>query len=127
MQLTHFVLTILLAVSGLAVIGLVLMQHGKGADAGAGFGGGSNGVFGASGSSNFLSRTTGIFAAVFFVVVIALNLTSSYRPQAKSLLDKINQVGVSNNSNNVSNSGAASTSVNSAASAVSPISGDIPK
>jgi preprotein translocase subunit SecG len=58
-----------------ALIGLVLIQHGKGADAGAAFGSGASGtVFGARGSANFLSRTTAWLAAVFF----ALSLTLAY-------------------------------------------------
>ncbi|MCP5141595.1 MAG: preprotein translocase subunit SecG [Chromatiales bacterium] len=57
----------------LALIGLVLMQHGKGADAGAAFGSGASAtVFGAQGSSNFLSRTTAILATLFFVTSLAL-------------------------------------------------------
>lgn len=65
-------------VVGISVIGLVLMQHGKGADAGAAFGGGGGGgggagsVFGASGSANFLSRTTAIMATVFFITSLVL-------------------------------------------------------
>ena len=52
-----------------AIIGLVLLQHGKGADMGSGFGGGASGsLFGATGSANFLSRTTAVLAAVFFVL-----------------------------------------------------------
>ncbi|MBI1906332.1 MAG: preprotein translocase subunit SecG [Rhodocyclales bacterium] len=66
---------------GLAVIGLVLMQHGKGADAGAAFGGGGGGasgsVFGSSGSANFLSRTTAVLAATFFVTSLGLAYLSS--------------------------------------------------
>lgn len=59
--------------SAIAVIFLVLMQHGKGADAGAAFGTGSaQGVFGASGSANFLSRSTAIAAVVFFCTCLAL-------------------------------------------------------
>lgn len=59
---------------GLGIIGLVLMQHGKGADAGAAFGSGASGsVFGASGSANFLSRTTAVLAAVFFVTSLGLS------------------------------------------------------
>jgi preprotein translocase subunit SecG len=66
---------------GLCVIGLVLMQHGKGADAGAAFGGGASGsVFGASGSANFLSRTTGVLATVFFVTSLGLSYLASDRP-----------------------------------------------
>ena len=53
----------------LAIIGLVLLQHGKGADMGSGFGGGSSGsLFGATGSANFLSRTTAVLAALFFLL-----------------------------------------------------------
>jgi preprotein translocase subunit SecG len=69
-------------VSALVIIGLVLLQHGKGADMGAAFGSGASGsLFGASGSSNFLSRSTGIAAAVFFVATLALSFISS-RPIA---------------------------------------------
>ena len=57
----------------LGLVGLVLIQHGKGADAGAAFGSGASGtVFGSQGASNFLSRTTAILAALFFVTSIAL-------------------------------------------------------
>ena len=65
---------------GLAVIGLVLMQHGKGADVGAAFGGGASGsVFGSSGSANFLSRTTAVLAAIFFVTSLSLTYIASHR------------------------------------------------
>ena len=65
------------------VIGLVLMQHGKGADMGAAFGSGASGsLFGATGSANFLSRSTAVLATLFFVTALLLaNLQSS---QAKS-------------------------------------------
>jgi len=60
-------------VLAIGIIGLVLMQHGKGADAGAAFGSGASGtVFGSRGSANFLSRSTGILAALFFIVSLAL-------------------------------------------------------
>lgn len=56
-----------------ALIGLVLMQHGKGADMGAAFGGGSSGsLFGSSGSANFLSRTTAVLATIFFLTSLGL-------------------------------------------------------
>lgn len=65
-------------ISALAVIVLVLMQHGKGADMGAAFGSGSAGsVFGSSGSANFLSRSTGVSATVFFVTCMALVLLTA--------------------------------------------------
>ena len=58
----------------IAIIGLVLMQHGKGADMGAAFGSGASGsLFGATGSANFLSRTTGVLAAVFFLTCLGLD------------------------------------------------------
>lgn len=80
--LFSIVLTIHVLV-GLGVIGLVLMQHGKGADAGAAFGGGASGsVFGASGSANFLSRTTAILAAVFFMTSLGLSYLANGKTQA---------------------------------------------
>lgn len=70
--------------SALAMIGLILMQHGKGADAGAAFGGGSSGsLFGASGSANFLSRSTAVLAAVFLGTTLFLSYMG-YRPPAVS-------------------------------------------
>lgn len=80
----NLVLTIVLALqmlSALAMIGLILIQHGKGADMGAAFGSGSSGsLFGASGSANFLSRTTAVLATVFFVSTLALAYYGNARP-----------------------------------------------
>ncbi len=91
MQIIKFLLMISQIISGLIIIGLVLLQHGKGADAGAGFGGGSsNSVFGASGSANFLSRTTAVLAVVFFTATIAINWFSGYKPSS-SLLDQLSK------------------------------------
>lgn len=75
--------------AGLGVIGLVLMQHGKGADMGAAFGSGASGsLFGSSGSANFLSRTTGALAAVFFVTSLGLSyLAGAKSPATKSVMD----------------------------------------
>ncbi len=68
--------------SALGVIGLVLLQHGKGADMGAAFGSGASGsLFGATGSANFLSRTTAVLAAVFFVSTLALTYLGAYHAQ----------------------------------------------
>ena len=66
-------------ISAVGIIILVLLQHGKGADAGATFGSGSSSgsLFGASGSANFLSRTTAIFATVFFITTFSLVFMSS--------------------------------------------------
>lgn len=76
--------TIILTVqmlSALSMIGLILVQHGKGADMGAAFGsGGSGSLFGASGSANFLSRTTAVLATVFFVCTLALAYFGNLRP-----------------------------------------------
>jgi preprotein translocase subunit SecG len=71
--------------SALGVIGLVLLQHGKGADMGAAFGSGASGsLFGATGSANFLSRTTAVLAAVFFISTLTLTYLGSYKPQASA-------------------------------------------
>jgi preprotein translocase subunit SecG len=69
--------------AALAMIGLILIQHGKGADMGAAFGSGSSGsLFGASGSANFLSRSTAVLAVVFFVTTLALAYLSNSRPSS---------------------------------------------
>jgi len=79
-----FIVTIILTVqivTAVAMIGLILIQHGKGADMGAAFGSGSSGsLFGASGSANFLSRTTAVLATVFFVCTLLLAYFSNARP-----------------------------------------------
>ena len=81
----NVILTVVLAVqmlTALGMIGLILVQHGKGADMGAAFGsGGSGSLFGASGSANFLSRTTGVLAAVFFVCTLALAYFGNAQPR----------------------------------------------
>ncbi|MGJ7528635.1 preprotein translocase subunit SecG [Variovorax sp. GB1P17] len=76
--------------TALAMIGLILIQHGKGADMGAAFGSGSAGsLFGASGSANFLSRTTAVLAAVFFTCTLLLAYFSHARPAGGgSLLER---------------------------------------
>ncbi len=76
-------LQVVQVVSALGVVILVLLQHGKGADMGAAFGSGSSGsLFGATGSANFLSRSTAAFAVVFFVSTLGLAFVSHQRPQA---------------------------------------------
>ena len=71
--------------SAFGVIGLVLLQHGKGADMGAAFGSGASGsLFGATGSANFLSRTTAILAALFFISTLALTYLGSYKQTASA-------------------------------------------
>src|SRR5712691_10146906 len=75
----------------IAIIGLVLLQHGKGADMGSGFGGGaSSSLFGATGSANFLSRATAALATVFFLLSLALAYIASNRPRdAGSVVDRV--------------------------------------
>ncbi len=76
-------LIVVQVIAALAVIVLVLLQHGKGADMGAAFGGGASGsLFGATGSANFLSRSTGVVATVFFLATLGLAYTgtASKRP-----------------------------------------------
>ena len=75
------VLIVTHVVVALAIIGLVLLQHGKGADMGSGFGGGaSSSLFGATGSANFLSRTTAVLATAFFLLSLALAYVATKRP-----------------------------------------------
>ena len=72
-----------------SIIGLVMLQKGKGADAGAGFGAGASGtVFGARGSANFLSRSTAVLAALFFATSIGLAYLNRNVDAAPSLLEK---------------------------------------
>ena len=89
----NVLLTVVLAVqmlSALGMIGLILVQHGKGADMGAAFGSGSAGsLFGASGSANFLSRTTSVLAVLFFVSTLALAYFGNARPASSgSVLER---------------------------------------
>jgi preprotein translocase subunit SecG len=75
------VLIVAHVVTALAIIGLVLLQHGKGADMGSGFGGGaSSSLFGATGSANFLSRTTAVLATLFFLLSLALAYVATKKP-----------------------------------------------
>ena len=86
-------LTIILSVqilTALGMIGLILIQHGKGADMGAAFGsGGSGSLFGASGSASFLSHATAVLAGVFFVCTLTLAYFGNLRPTSSgSVLEK---------------------------------------
>src|ERR1700722_12422701 len=84
------ILTIVQVISSLAIIGLVLLQRGKGADAGAGFGAGASGtVFGARGATTALSRATAIFAAIFMMNSLALAyMGREAASEPKSILDE---------------------------------------
>ncbi len=78
-------------VTAAVLVGLVLMQHGKGADMGAAFGTGSAGsVFGSSGSANFLSRSTAVAATVFFITSLSLTYLYAHPAQQQGVMDKIN-------------------------------------
>ena len=86
-MLHNIVLVVHIICAGM-IIGLVLLQRGKGAEAGTGFGAGASGtVFGARGSANFLSRATGVLATVFFITSLALAYLSTQRAAPTSLLD----------------------------------------
>jgi preprotein translocase subunit SecG len=88
MMLHSIVLIVHLVVAGL-IIGLVLLQRGKGAEAGTGFGAGASGtVFGARGSASFLSRTTAVLATLFFATSLVLAYLARERPAPTSLLDQ---------------------------------------
>jgi preprotein translocase subunit SecG len=83
MSILMTVLMVVQVLSALGVIVLVLLQHGKGADMGAAFGSGASGsLFGASGSANFMSRTTGGLATVFFCATLGIAMLSDRRVAA---------------------------------------------
>jgi preprotein translocase subunit SecG len=76
----------------LGIIGLVLLQHGKGADMGASFGGGASGsLFGATGSANFLSRFTAILAAIFFMTSLGLAYVATNKPRESGVMDGVKE------------------------------------
>lgn len=91
MQVMMNIVLLLQMAAAVAMIGLVLVQQGKGADMGASFGGGASGsLFGATGSANFLSRSTAVAATVFFLCTLALAYFGNLRPQdsGSSILDR---------------------------------------
>ncbi|MFM2399393.1 MAG: preprotein translocase subunit SecG [Pseudomonadota bacterium] len=82
MQVMGTVLVLVQLASAIGVVILVLLQHGKGADMGAAFGSGTSGsLFGASGSANFLSRTTAVLATVFFLATLGLAYVATSTPK----------------------------------------------
>src|SRR5512132_1655635 len=90
----NVLLTVVLAVqmlTALGMIGLILLQHGKGADMGAAFGSGASGsLFGATGSSNFLSKSTGVAAAIFFSATLALAFLGNRPPSVSGgVMDRL--------------------------------------
>ena len=88
MSTLHSIILVVHTLVAVLIIALVLLQRGKGADAGAAFGAGASGtVFGARGSSNFFSRSTGILATAFFVTSLTLAYMSSQSSKPTSLMD----------------------------------------
>lgn len=87
----HTVLVVVQVLVAVALIGLVLIQHGKGADAGAAFGSGASGtVFGARGAANFLTRSTAWLAAAFFASSLALAyLVNDRSTKSRSVVDEV--------------------------------------
>jgi len=80
MQVWYNLFVVLQIVAAVVMIGLVLIQHGKGADMGASFGSGASGsLFGATGSANFLSRSTAVCATLFFAATLALSVIATHR------------------------------------------------
>ncbi|MFZ6767652.1 preprotein translocase subunit SecG [Undibacterium sp. Di26W] len=93
MQTLFTLVVVVQVLSALAIIGLVLLQHGKGADMGASFGSGASGsLFGATGSSNFLSKATGVAAAVFFAATLGLAVSSGNRKPAIGVMEGVTAV-----------------------------------
>ena len=89
MSMLQTLLLVLHLLTAVALCGFVLLQHGKGADMGAAFGSGASGsLFGAAGSANFLSRTTGILAAVFFLTSLGLTWFNATQLSPKSVLEQ---------------------------------------
>jgi len=89
MNLVESAILVAHVLAAIAVCGFVLLQHGKGADMGAAFGGGSSGsLFGAAGSANFLSRTTAILATIFFVTSVALTYLGSQHGVPQGVMEK---------------------------------------
>ncbi|MDO8650940.1 MAG: preprotein translocase subunit SecG [Undibacterium sp.] len=90
MQTFYTLIVVVQVLSALTIIGLVLLQHGKGADMGASFGSGASGsLFGATGSSNFLSKSTGIAAAVFFAATLALAFIGGNHTASVGVMDNL--------------------------------------
>jgi preprotein translocase subunit SecG len=95
MENINSALLIVQVILSISLIVLVLMQHGKGADAGAAFGSGaSSTVFGSKGSGNFLSKSTAVLATLFFVVCMSLAYIGSHRNDSGSLMQSVTSVGV---------------------------------
>ena len=92
MENLNSILLVAQVLLSISLIVLILMQHGKGADAGAAFGSGASGtVFGSRGSASFLTRTTGILAALFFVISLSLAYLSNQQIEPTSVVEQVQQ------------------------------------
>jgi preprotein translocase subunit SecG len=89
----YTILTVVLVFDAIFLIGLILLQQGKGADAGAAFGSGASGtVFGAAGSANFLSRATAVLAALFFALALTMAYVARHTSAgSNSVVDRASQ------------------------------------
>lgn len=131
MNTFHTIIVVIQVLSALTIIGLVLLQHGKGADMGAAFGSGASGsLFGATGSSNFLSKSTGIAAAVFFAATLGLAFLGSNRTASSgSVIDTMSAPAAKVPLTSAATTPAAPVPATSAPAAATPSgqSGQIPK
>ena len=90
-MLYNILLAVFVLIS-VALVALILLQQGKGADAGAAFGSGASGtVFGSRGSASFLTRTTGILAALFFIISLSLAYLSNQQIEPTSVVEQVQQ------------------------------------
>ena len=86
----HDILAVVHIFICIGLIGLVLIQHGRGADAGAAFGSGASAtVFGSRGSASFLTRTTAILATLFFITSLSLTYFNAHPAQQQGVMDKV--------------------------------------
>lgn len=123
MEYLFSVVLVVHILAAFGVIGLVLVQHGKGADMGAAFGSGASGsLFGATGSANFLSRTTAVLATVFFVTSLLLAYVASSAPKTTGsvMQDTVESTPVSGSSSGAADKAAGPENTDSKAK-------DIPK
>lgn len=110
MHILYTIVVVLQVISAVVIIGLVLLQHGKGADMGASFGSGASGsLFGATGSSNFLSKSTGIAAIVFFVSTLGLAYVGTNRVASGGVMENVSMVQPSGAGANLQAAPASST------------------
>jgi len=116
------IIVVVQVLAALVIIGLVLLQHGKGADMGAAFGSGASGsLFGASGSSNFLSKSTGVAATIFFIATLALAyFGSKHNAVNGGVLENLPVAPVSAPATAPAEKAAAPAAANSAGSAPAP-------